>query len=665
MWAIAGSAEEPADTVFTELEEVEVVATPGSAMLRREDGSVRISTQQLLLGARSFGEADIINSLRQLPGVASSSDYSSGLSIDGSPASSTAYLLDGAPVYFPYRFGGIFSTFNTPHFSHAIFERQGTGASVPGRTGAYVSLESDLRESDRTISGTANAGIIASSATVRYAPVRALTVAASARVSYVNPLYGDLLNGHSTAIFYDFADLNLSLAFRPDPSSTVKASIFYSNDRLCFKDYNYVLDTKLDWSNLAASLSWSRQSRHAYELTAYFSRFGGGVKLQMPQLQVNAPSVIGSAGLKGRLNLSDTELLTVDLGGETIWHNIEPQSVRVSGSVNNLGAISYCQEAFDGRLYAQSAYNLRDWLTISGGLSLHFWVNGDYRVVKPDPRVSVIFRHDRFRLRWSGGRYSQFLHHTGFSEIGLSSDFWCGATGVLPGQDAWCTSLTLTVPLDFYGMEAEAEVYFKRLTNQPEYEGMLLEIVDVDYDALSHITMTYGYNYGAYFSLRRNVGAFTGALSLSWGTAVRYMPGYAGWVRAATDPGLALHIVSGYNLGSRWTFNASFRLSSGRPYTPAHTIYIVAGALVSEYGVRNSARLPLYHRLDLSATYHFRHSSTTSVRHMLNFSLINALGHGNAELQYFVVNRVTGEYQLKRVNSIYRLMPSISYTIQF
>lgn len=84
-----------------------------------------------------------------------------------------------------------------------------------------------------------------------------------------------------------------------------------------------------------------------------------------------------------------------------------------------------------------------------------------------------------------------------------------------------------------------------------------------------------------------------------------------------------------------------------------------------EYGERNSARLPLYHRLDLGATYSFSTGHTVRLRHLLNLSLINAYAHKNVEMQYFILNSENGDYSLKRIYSLYNLIPSVSYTLEF
>lgn len=66
--------------------------------------------------------------------MTSLSDMGSGLSVDGADFSQTSFEIDGVPVYFPYRLGGVFSAFNTWHFQRVSFERSPFSGSLTRET---------------------------------------------------------------------------------------------------------------------------------------------------------------------------------------------------------------------------------------------------------------------------------------------------------------------------------------------------------------------------------------------------------------------------------------------------------------------------------------------------------------------------------------------------
>ena len=51
--------------------------------------------------------------------------------------------------------------------------------------------------------------------------------------------------------------------------------------------------------------------------------------------------------------------------------------------------------------------------------------------------------------------------------------------------------------------------------------------------------------------------------------------------------------------------------------------------------------------------------------HELNLSVVNAYGRENVEMSTFSVNTVTGVYSRRDISSLYRFLPSLSYTLSF
>ena len=103
---------------------------------------------------------------------------------------------------------------------------------------------------------------------------------------------------------------------------------------------------------------------------------------------------------------------------------------------------------------------------------------------------------------------------------------------------------------------------------------------------------------------------------------------------------------------------AAFSLASGLPTTYPVSRYVVDGLLVAEFGPRNSARLPLYHRLDVSATRKWGIGE-------LQLGVYNIYNHFNAQSMSF---RQTEENPLvsEAVRlSIFGIVPSISYGFKF
>lgn len=613
---------------------------------------------------RMMGENDIINRIRTMPGVSTSGDYGSGLNVDGADASQAIYRIDGTPIFFPYRFGGLFSTFNTYHFRSATFERNAHAASMPSRLGPKIDFET--YESIATkLSGYANVGMLSSSISLRSALGRRCGLIMSARVSYVNQLYSKLLRFQNAAISYDFSDLNFTFHFKPDSIDHLSINAFASYDNLNYDDVGFALDTHIPWQNNLISAKWSRAGRLPMTHRVYYTGFRSKMELDMPQLWLKVPSQIQALGISGDFTPAiNKQRMSVSAGYELNLYRIKPQQASSSGfSQIHVPASGNFQTPLEARVYGDLDYILSNSFKLRGGLSLIWFRNeSKYNRLFADPRVSAIFMAAGGELTLHAGIYHQYLHRVGLSEIGMASDFWIGADRRNPAQRSYSFSADYDRKLGFAGLTLNAGIYWRRILSQPEYNGQIFDLLSDEYNAMDYIISASGYNTGFNIALRRETGWLTGSASLSYGMARRHYQNTVGYSPARIDPGLSAALNLDWRFTRHWSSGINFIYAQGRRYTQTEAIYVIAGNVVCIYGNQNSARLPAYHRLDLGATYRF---STGKIRHFANLSIINAYGHRNIEMQTFVLDIEKGNYRLKQTASLYRFVPSISYSIEF
>lgn len=672
MWLplfVSGSAAEPedADTLMLGLGEVEIVAPVRSAVSRLDGGVMKIDAGRLMLGMRSMGEADILNNIKKQPGVITAGDYGCGLMVDGAEPSQTLCRIAGAPVFFPYRFGGIFSTFNTSHFMAARFERGIHDASMPQRVGALIDFDSFHSAGER-VSGAVNVGLLSSSLTVRI-PLSKVSVVASGRVSYVDELYGRLLRGKDGECHYRFDDFNITANYRIDSNDRLSLNFLRSHDRLSYDDGNYAMDTRMVWNNTLVSANWVRTGNVAMDHRVFWSGFDNSFEITLPQMSMDVPSSLSVAGVAGDVNFNEeARRFDCQAGYELAFYRNNVQSVTLTGFGDNRNpAERPTMYPMEVRIYGNARMRPSGWLTVDAGLSLDYFRNGgNYNAFSPEPRLTATGRFGVSTVRLHAGAYGQNLHQVGFSETGMSSDFWIAASRTLPRQRALSVSAEYSRMWGRAGLTLTAEVFYKLLGNQPEYEGQMLDLLDNGYGAEAYIVKGSGYNAGINFALAREVGRLTGSLAVGYGVARRRYGDGSAYMRGRTDPGLTVAVDVSWRLGERWTLGADFRFASGRPYTPVTSIYIISGNLISVYGPHNSRRLPPTHRLNLSATVRLgKTGGETSVSHLLNFSIINAYGHRNVEFRKYVLDMKNGSFRIKEVASLYRFLPSVSYTLLF
>ncbi|MEP7146769.1 MAG: carboxypeptidase-like regulatory domain-containing protein [bacterium] len=100
---------------------------------------------------------------------------------------------------------------------------------------------------------------------------------------------------------------------------------------------------------------------------------------------------------------------------------------------------------------------------------------------------------------------------------------------------------------------------------------------------------------------------FTGWISYAYSDSKRKQYDVQSLVPANYDIPHALSIVGSYNLTDQIVFGVTYKLSTGKPFTPVTgSVYIPSGNVYKPvYAETNSGRFPAYRRLDMNAQYIF------------------------------------------------------------
>jgi len=217
--------------------------------------------------------------------------------------------------------------------------------------------------------------------------------------------------------------------------------------------------------------------------------------------------------------------------------------------------------------------------------------------------------------------------------------------------------------------ELTVEAYYKTMHNVADF----IDGADVLLEPRLETIMVQGNGraYGLEFYARRTTGRTTGWVSYTASRSEQRFPppqssgatsggGVNGgaWYVAPHDKTHNLSVVSAYRWKPNWTLGTTFLLASGLPVTLPQSRYVIDGFVVSEYGARNGARLPLYHRLDVSLTWQRRRSE-------FQFGVLNAYNRFNA--QSLRVRQSENEPLVAEAvqTSIFGLVPSLNYVFRF
>lgn len=648
-----------------QLQDVEVKGKRLRSHLKALDDASIVDMSLMDYMPRILGNADPIHYAQLLPGVQTNSEYDAGLHVQGCDNSHNYVSLDGVPIYNATHLLGFFSIFNASHFSEMSLTKSSISASFPNRLGGSVDMltptwicgEDSLQANGKH--GEIAVGPMSSQGTVKLPIGKRSMLMVSARAAYLNLLYSKWLEMDGDHVNYDFADYNATYITQLDDANVIKAEAYWGYDNLKIGQADQGMQTKIKWDNTMAALHWySRHSKWQTEQSIYFTRYANRVRLNETSIDVGVRSYIYDLGYKGRLKFGRW-----DCGADVIRHELMPQDIATGGTINANVAPTKKQRTIEASAYMKYLQPLSQRWALETGLRFTYYYNKD-RFASLDPNI---------KLRWDASQASQFslnlgVHHqylyqTGFSSMGLPTEFWLSSSNEFRPQYAYNASLQGNFWLKDREYRLTTELYFKKLEHQVENSGNIFDILYSSYSLEGALMKGKGYNYGANIMLEKRRGKLTGWVSYSFGRAKRRFDGdrYVGWYSASHERIHELNAVATYKIGKRMELGATYVLASGVPFTRIKYAYMVSNNIVSEYGPYNGDRIKPYMRLDLSMNYDFKNSGDK--RSGINFSLYNATMYNN--ILSYRIKVYKGQVRYATFSFLMPILPSISYYYKF
>lgn len=596
---------------------VRVEAERARVRFENEAGATRTQLdQQELKRIPGLAEADLLRAVEVLPGVVSTSDFSSSFNVRGGSADQNLILIDGIPIFNPFHLGGLFSVFNADMVERADLLAGGFPAEFGQRVSSVLSVESDPGPAGTDVRGAISllAARVAAGAGLPDGTADALGLRSGrARVS-LRRSYFDQLFRPAFDFPYHLTDAQLYAEGWTKAGARLSLTAYAGTDLLDFRGVDsFPLKVRWDWGNRLIGGRYERQLNEGAMLstTIGYTRFATSIGFpdfsdtdfnsRIAQTFARADVVLargskaewkagGEASRLSYSNLATTGGTVFREGGEAGW---------LFGS------------------YAQLVYRpTSNWLIESG-------LRGDAWLASPDPivlaprfAVKRFFGRD-FAARLALGRYTQVVHSIRDEELPIGIDIW-----ILSGSRA------PTVVSD----QVQAGVEWIRDGWQLQLEGYSRWFEGVTANNLAEDPNTEdddmlagtGRSYGADLHIRRDVGRVRGFASLSWLHARRSFPDVTSGMDPAPiveyapifDRRIDADIVLRTTLPARWDFGARFNFGTGLPFTrPLGTFLYYESDLVDRrrslngppgdtdpgvvLGPRNAERYPAYTRLDL------------------------------------------------------------------
>jgi hypothetical protein len=564
----------------------------------------------------AVGEADVLRAVEILPGVISTSDFSSSFNVRGGSSDQNLILLDGLPIYNPFHLGGLFSVFNADMVGRVEMQAGGFPARYGGRVSSVLSVETDPGEPGTDVQAGVSvlASRVALGVDLPSAPLDAVGLGAGRARLSLRRSYFDQLFRPFFEFPYHLTDAQLHVEAWSGAGDGVTVTGYTGRDILDLSGAeSFPLRLRWSWGNDVVGASWSRPLSGGTVATVRVGHTRFATDIRFPEFD----------DTEFRSRISQT-LLRADVAGPPGSFSVDGGLALDLKSYDNLattGGTEFGSGADRGALiggYVQGRWRTER-LLVESGLRVDGWLPAsDGPVTVLQPRLAVKrFLGDDVAVRLSVGRYAQFVHSLRDEELPLGIDVW-----VLAGRRApHVVSDQVQAGIEgFIGGSwfAAADAYVRNFRGVVTFNA-----ADDPNDPIDDLLTGTGLSRGADFHIRRESGSIRPMLAVSWLRATREFED----VYAAVDPPPRLRYAPIFDrrldvdfvlqamlprnveLGVRW------HLGTGLPYTRPAGAYVsydytlvdgkwrwpgadsASSAIV--LGGRNAERYPAYHRLDI------------------------------------------------------------------
>lgn len=635
-----------------QIDEVQVYSSLKKNTEQAELGTVRIPMQQIKSMPALFGEADIMHTLQQIPGVQSGGEGKSDLNVRGGTGDQNLVLLDDIPLYNVSHFGGFISTFNSESIADVTFHKGGFPARYNGRLSSVIDVRSrNGNMSEYKVSGML--GMLTSKLLVEGPVIKnKLSFLTSFRINTL-PIFKMVFE---EPLAYNFYDYNFKANYIASPKSRIFASFFMNNDKVQVKqeasvnEYSSSIKNYTKWGNRGASVKWNytpHQKLFINTTLAYtnYNLSNGFNKLLSGTTQQNVDNTFNSRVDDFILKIEPEYYIhpnwTVRAGYISTKHFFEPGTIQYHQSGSEINSIDNTYrnptvKAWENSVYAENKLQL--WGFFLANIGVHF---SNYKISSKEsfnslePRIVTNFRFTQnisFKAAYT--QMKQYVHQLTFSGTGMPTDYWMPSTNYAPPQEA--TQYSIGFDLDIFDnqLSLSIEAYNKYLKNLISFkQGESMFAVNESWQEKIEVKGI-GNSKGLEVFLQKQSGATTGWIGLTLSKSVREFTNINNGspYPFKYDSPISINIVLTHRFSEKISLSSSWNFYSGYPVTIPTEKYNTGQDEVWIFSEKKSFRMENYHRLDFGINFY---KKTRWGERTWNISLYNAYNRKNPYYYYF------------------------------
>ena len=621
--------------------------------LQRSSGTGQLAfSPRHIANLPNIGETDIFRSLQLLPGIQMGNTGFAGLYIRGGTPDQNQIILDGMSIYQVDHFFGFFSAINSNIVKDVQVYKGGFPAKYGGRIASVIDITgksgSTKQQKFDLFTNMLSAGI-----TYEQPLSKRSSFILSARRSftdqYQTKLYDNihdfLTSGSglnigaelpSDTISYEseylpnfyFYDINGKFTYLPNDKDIVSISFYEGKDYLGEeKNFDFesdsvgieqvMVDEQTKWGNTGIGANWVRRWSRTTKTqlfmatTRYFSNH-----------DLDSYWIIDTDETPAYLSQDNNQIEDQTARMNVNW-NIGPRHDLEAGVSTTIYKTNYSVQLGDsvilidheinGNLlegYFQDRWALSPGLEILMGLRTSRFSKSNISYF--NPRLSVFYRFtDKLFFKASTGITHQFLNRFSNDLITNGSKFvW-----LLPNDNAdpmTAQQISLGIEYDTPHIFIGFDIYNKVIDNITDFSQLVFPVDTYIEETSTLVFKGSRTAKGLELLVRKKDGYLRGWAAYNYGIVECEFPDLNGGKTFLADHDRTHELKSAiiWSLGP-WNMAVTGLISSGRVYTPNNNLMIRENenanyTLVADAGMRNSKRLPIVHRIDMSVTRSLR-----------------------------------------------------------
>lgn len=687
-----------------------VVSTnrPDKNVTQAQMSTIEISSKELSSIPTLMGEADLIKSMTLMPGVQTVGEAASGFNIRGGNIDQNLILVNEVPIFNTSHLFGFFSTIHPDVVSNVTLYK----GNIPAIFGGRVSSVMDIGVKDKSPEKpTVNAGIglINARLTVELPLAKnKVSVVLGARSTYSDWVLKALPDADLKQSSAGYYDLIGKVKWRVNRNNSVSVFAYKSYDR-----FNMANTSKYNYGNTLGNIKINHifSSRLTSSISAGISEY---------DLQVESENYSGdptAVGIESKIQLFNSKInfTYIPFSSHTLDFGFEGNKTFLyAGSQRPLHEASIIEakelereQANEFAFYISDKYEVTNWLSLNLGLrySLYRYIGSknvyhyatesamspetiidtikynDGELISqyqyPEPRVAIRLSVDENSSIKIGYNYNaQYIQLLSNTAAATPTDIWKLADYHIKPITSNQVSFGYFRNFLDNTIEASIEAYYKKTNNLIDYKNGAVIIMNEYIE--SDLVSAEGKAYGIEFFLRRSSGDLTGWIGYTYSKSLKKSTGTfdeeqinnSEFYPSAYDKPHDITSSLNYKLSRRWSVSGNFTYSTGRPVTLPEYQFQVDGRQMVYFSDRNKYRLPDYHRLDLSITYHGHIRAEQKWVSSWTFSIFNVYGRSNPYSVYYTKDQRTAangyrDYCLYKLSIVDQPIPTLTYNIKF